>query len=158
VDVAADTDTTSIERELLIHAPPDEVWELLVDPRHIIRWMGQAASFDPRPGGSWRIDVIPGHTTRGKVLEVEPPHRLVYTWGWDGSEAVPPGSSTVVFELIPRGKGTVLRLRHHGLPNADAIASHTHGWSHYFERLVALSAGREPGVDPWISEYPKRNR
>jgi hypothetical protein len=63
----------------------------------------------------------------------------------------PPGSSTVIFELERRGDGTMLRFTHRDLPNADAAAKHAHGWEHYLERLQACGAGRDAGIDPWIT-------
>jgi uncharacterized protein YndB with AHSA1/START domain len=151
--VDATTETTSVERELTIAASPETVWELLVDPDQAVRWMGQVATFDARPGGGYRVEVIPGHTASGEFVEVDPPRRLVHTWGWEtGSEdSVQPGSTTVEYELIPSGDGTLLRFTHRDLPNAEAAASHAHGWDHYLERLVLAASGRDPGADPWIS-------
>ncbi len=151
----ATTETTSVERELAIAASPKTVWELLVDPDKATRWMGQAASFDPRPGGLYRVEVIPGHTASGEFVELDPPRRLVYTWGWepghDGANPVPPGSTTVEIELVPNGDGTTLRFSHRGLPSAEAAQSHAHGWDHYLERLIIAAPGGDPGPDPWLT-------
>src|SRR6266487_5597324 len=95
------TETVAVERELTIAASPETIWQFLVDPDKATRWMGQAASFDARPGGLYRIEVIPGHTARGEFVELDPPHRLVYTWGWENESAVPPGTSTIEVELTP---------------------------------------------------------
>ncbi len=149
------TETLSIEREITIAASPETVWEFLVDPDKATRWMGQSATFDLRPGGLYRIAIIPGHTARGEFVEIEPPHRLVYTWGWeageDGANPVPPGASTVEVELVPDGNGTLLRFTHRDLPGAKEAESHAHGWDHYLERLVIAGAGGDPGPDPWVS-------
>jgi uncharacterized protein YndB with AHSA1/START domain len=143
---------TSVEREILIAAKPDTVWDLLVNAEEAIRWMGQAATFDLRPGGRYRVEVIPGHVASGEFVEIDPPRRLVHTWGWEpgSGSSVPPGSTTVVFELVPRGGGTLLRFSHRNLPGADAAASHARGWDHYFARLTAAASGGDPGPDPWI--------
>jgi uncharacterized protein YndB with AHSA1/START domain len=151
----ATSETTTVEREVAIDASPQTVWEFLVDPEKATRWMGQTASFDARPGGEYRLEVIPGHTARGEFVELDPPHRLVYTWGWEpgeqGDNAVPPGTSTVEIELIPEGDGTTLRFTHSGLPGGEAAESHAHGWDHYLERLVTAAGGGDPGADPWLS-------
>lgn len=145
-------ETTTVERELAIDAAPETVWEFLVDPDKATRWMGQSASLDPRPGGLYRIEIIPGEVAKGEFVELEPPRRLVYTWGWEpGGRAgkIPPGSTRIEIELIPAGDGTTLRFRH-DLPSAEAAESHAVGWDHYFERLVVAARGDDPGEDPWV--------
>jgi uncharacterized protein YndB with AHSA1/START domain len=80
---------------------------------------------------------------------VVPVHRLAYSFGWDGSEAVPPGSSLVEIDLIDQHPdGTLLRLTHTGLPNAEQCAGHAEGWANYLGRLAEVAAGRNPGPDP----------
>jgi uncharacterized protein YndB with AHSA1/START domain len=149
--------TTSLAREIAIDASPETVWEFLVDPEKATRWMGQAATLDARPGGVYRVEVIPGHTASGEYVEVDPPNRLVYTWGWeqeptdDKPRAVPPGSSTIEIELQPEGNGTLLRFVHRDLPDAASVESHAHGWDHYFARLAIAAVGGDPGADPWLS-------
>jgi uncharacterized protein YndB with AHSA1/START domain len=149
--VDAATESIAVERELQIDASPETVWELLTDEREATRWMGQDAAFDLRPGGRYRVGVIPGHTASGAFVEIDPPRRLVFTWGWEGENPVPPGSSTVEFELVPNGAGTLLRFRHVGLPSAEAAESHSHGWDHYLPRLATVAGGGDAGVDPWTT-------
>lgn len=147
-------ESISVEREIAIAASPETVWELLVDPDEAIRWMGQKATFDVRPGGEYRVEVIPGNIASGEFTEIDPPHRLVYTWGWESSNSgssVAPGSTTIEFELTADGDGTLLHFSHRNLPSAEAATSHGHGWDHYLERLAAVAAGGDPGVDPWIA-------
>jgi len=141
-----------VERQLEIAASPETVWELLTDPDQATRWMGQEAAFDLRPGGAYRVGVIPGNVASGEFVEIDPPRRLAYTWGWEGGGAssVLPGSTIVEFELSPSGNGTLLRFRHRDLPSAESASSHAHGWDHYLQRLAVVARGADPGVDPWI--------
>jgi uncharacterized protein YndB with AHSA1/START domain len=148
----ATTETTSVERQVSIDASPETIWEFLVDPEKATRWMGLSATLEPEPGGLYRVAVIPGNTARGEFVELDPPRRLVYTWGWEeGENPVPPGSSTVEIELIPEGGRTTVRLLHSDLPSEAAAASHGHGWQHYLDRLAIAAAGDDAGEDPWIS-------
>jgi uncharacterized protein YndB with AHSA1/START domain len=153
--MAKTAEKVSLEREIAIAASPETVWEFLVDPDKATPWMGQACSFDARPGGEYRCDVIPGHTARGEFVELDPPNRLVFTWGWepgeDGPNPVPPGTSTIEIELTPDGDGAKLRFTHRDLPSNEAAESHGHGWDHYLERLEVAAAGGEPGTDPWLT-------
>ena len=145
-----------IERELTIAASPETIWELLVDPEKQQRWMGQDVTCDLRPGGAYRMEIIPTHIASGEFVEVDPPRRLVYTWGWEPREGadpnpVPPGSSTVEIELVPEGDATRLRFTHRDLPSVDAAESHGHGWDHYLGRLKVTAEGGDPGIDPWLT-------
>jgi uncharacterized protein YndB with AHSA1/START domain len=149
--MSATTETVAVEREVAIAASPETVWEFLVDPDKAVLWMGQTATFDLRPGGLYRVEVLPGNTASGEFVEIEPPHRLVLTWGWEGQDSVPPGSTTVEFELRPTEEGTLLRLTHRNLPGTESAARHGHGWEHYVGRLAVVAAGGDPGVDPWIT-------
>jgi uncharacterized protein YndB with AHSA1/START domain len=128
----------AIEVEQRIAATPATVFSYLIDPAKFVRWMGVGAQLDPRPGGEFRIDADGGNIAIGEYKEVDPPHRLVMTWGWESDKSVPPGSTTVVITLTPDGSGTLLRLRHLGLPTADARVRHTGGWNLYTGQLVAL--------------------
>jgi uncharacterized protein YndB with AHSA1/START domain len=150
----AATDTAVYERTIAIDASPETVWEFFVDPQKLMRWMGIDAELEPQPGGIYRCNVIPGHTARGEFVEVDKPHRVVFTWGWDGNEGVPPGSSTIEAQLMPEGDGTSLRFVHRDLPNAEAVASHAGGWDHYLPRLEIAAAGGDPGADAWVTSPP----
>jgi uncharacterized protein YndB with AHSA1/START domain len=149
------TTETAVEREIAIAASPETVWEFLVDPEKAVLWMGETASLDPRPGGEYRVGVIPGHTASGEFVEVDRPHRIAFTWGWepgpDGANAVPPGSTTIEIELVAEGAGTLLRFSHRDLPTPASAESHAHGWNHYLERLAIAAPGGDAGVDPWVS-------
>jgi uncharacterized protein YndB with AHSA1/START domain len=152
----ATTETTTVERTISIAASPETVWEFLVDPKKLARWMGTDVELDPRPGGVYRNVVLPGHIARGEFVELDAPHRLVFTWGWERSgdepPAVPAGSSTIEVELTSEGKGTSVRFLHRDLPSAEAVESHAHGWDHYLSRLEAVAGGGDPGEDPWLTQ------
>src|SRR4051812_49148499 len=145
-----------VERELAIDASPETVWQFFVDPEKVARWKGmRVEAYHARPGGEYRIEIIPGHVASGKFVELDPPRRLVYTWGWEAKpgeppNAVPPGSSTIEVELEPSAGGTLVRFVHRDLPSDDSAGSHAHGWDHYLPRLAVAAAGGDPGRDPWL--------
>jgi uncharacterized protein YndB with AHSA1/START domain len=149
----ATTETTVYERTLAIDASPETVWEFFVDPEKLVRWKGIKAELDPTPGGTFCCEVIPGRVARGEFVELDRPNRLVYTWGWEGNDGVPPGSSTIEVELARDGERTSLRFLHH-FSTAEAAASHKAGWDHYLPRLEAAAAGGDPGEDPWVTQAP----
>ena len=83
----------TVRRETHIPASPAAVFALLTDPEKILRWMGTEAQVEPQPGGLYLVNVTGARFARGAFREVVPVHRLAYSFGWDGSEEVPPGSS-----------------------------------------------------------------
>ena len=136
-----------VRRETHVAAPPAAVFALLTDPEKILRWMGTEAQVEPQPGGLYLINVTGARVARGAFREVVPVHRLAYSFGWDGSEAVPPGSGLIEIDLIEQDGGTLLRMTHSGLPSATHQASHAKGWIHYIGRLTKAAAGQDPGPD-----------
>ena len=149
-------DTIELERRL--GAPPEVVFSYFTDPERYRRWQGNDAELDPRPGGAFRV-TMSGRTktvVRGQFVEVDPPRRLVVTWG--GAEAdwyldglrLPPGGTTVELVFVPDGDGTILRLRHSGLSTTAMREFHTWGWDLSLDRLSAVAAGSDPGPDPFV--------
>jgi uncharacterized protein YndB with AHSA1/START domain len=134
-----------IVRETIIAATPEVVFEFFVDPAKLTRWLAVEATLDPRPGGvchqvhedtdGQRYDM------RGEFVEVDPPRRVVFTWGFESGGGVAPGSSTVEVTLTPDGEGTHVRLVHRDLP-AAAVGDHAGGWTTMLDRLaLAISPG-----------------
>jgi uncharacterized protein YndB with AHSA1/START domain len=134
-----------VERHVPV--PPETVWPYLSDGALWARWQGVRAHVDPRPGGACEIEMPNGTTASGKVLEADPPRRLVFTWGFGGAPAdMAPGSSMVEITLTPTGDGTLIALVHRHLP--DPVQSdHEKGWHHYLDRLAHLVTGNDPGPD-----------
>jgi uncharacterized protein YndB with AHSA1/START domain len=141
------TESHVVRRETQIAAPPATVFAFLTDPEKILRWMGSEATTEPHPGGLYLVKGIRDQIARGAFREVVPVHRLAYSFGWEGREKVPPGSSLIEIDLIDRDGGTLLRRTHSGLPDAEQCALHEQGWVHYLGRLAVAAAGRDPGPD-----------
>jgi uncharacterized protein YndB with AHSA1/START domain len=139
MDGAAVAAKGSIEREVRIAASPETVFAYWTEPSKMAQWMGRDIRLDPRPGGEMRIDYNGSDVARGEFVEVDPPSRIVLTWGWEAAgDATPPGASTVEVDFVPDGDGTIVRLRHSGLI-ADAVAGHAEGWDHFLSALAAAA-------------------
>jgi uncharacterized protein YndB with AHSA1/START domain len=136
--------------ERWIAAPPATVFSYFADPDRWLQWQGVAAVIQPWAGGVFRMNVRGDGFASGRFVEVRPPERIVFTWGWEASEDVPPGSTTVEVDLLPEGEGTRVRLRHRDLPSAAAVAQHRAGWEHYLDRLAVRGTGADPGPDPTV--------
>jgi uncharacterized protein YndB with AHSA1/START domain len=137
-----DTASQEFRLEIRIDASPETVFALLTEPTRMKTWLAELVEADSRPGGVFRISGPHGVSIEGTYLEVVPNRKVVFTWG--GVEGVKPGQSTVEFLLEPDGAGTLVRLRHYGLP-APSVEPHRRGW--VYSGLVKLkdsAEGRTP--------------
>ena len=140
----------SVVREVRIAASPEIIWSFLVEEDKVTKWEAVAATLDARPGGEMRLDM---HGDRdiavGEYRVVQPYERLSFTWGWEGNDGLPPGSTLVEITLTPDGEETVVRLEHSELPTEEAATQHGEGWDYYVGRLAVAATGGDPGADQW---------
>ena len=138
----------AVVSEIHIAAPPDVVFAYFVDPEKMQRWFGSRIQLEPRTDGVYSVDINPQARARGAYLEVLPPSRVVFTFGWEDDPNVPPGSTTVEVTLVRDGAGTHVRLVHRGLQTPEMREQHSHGWQHYLARLGVAADGGDAGPDP----------
>jgi uncharacterized protein YndB with AHSA1/START domain len=144
-------DNDSVTTEIEIAAPPDRVFQALVNRDQALQW-GMNDTFeiilweiDLRVGGAWHFiskersgKNPPGldrYEHHGEYLEIDPPRLLVQTWhaNWHSN----PGHTTIVrWELMATKKGTLLKVTHSGLaPLADAAQGYSQGWPGLIEQI-----------------------
>ncbi len=129
-------DADELMNEIEIAAPPEKVFQALVDPSQVTKWWGKTGMYrctefqsNLRPGGKWRNAGITGeggaYEAVGEYLIVDPPRLLVHTWmaSWTGD-----AKTTVRWELEPTKKGTLVRIRHSGLSARPELAKSYSGW------------------------------
>ncbi len=134
-------------KEIFIDATPEEIFPYLTRSEKWALWMGISAEIDPHPGGIFKVNLNTVDVVDGKFLELAPPSRAVFTWGFQAPVGpVTAGSTRVEIELRPQDGGTLLRLTHHGLPGERRVRFDS-GWSHYLSRLKIVLAGCDPGRD-----------
>jgi uncharacterized protein YndB with AHSA1/START domain len=139
-------DADAIVTEIFIAAPPQRVFQALVDPQQVVRWWGEPGIYrciefhaDLRVGGKWRSAGVDGNGRNfhvsGEYLHVDPPRLLVYTWiaTWTGD-----AKTTVRWELEPKNRGTNVRISHSGLATHPEIAQSYRGWPRMLGWLQAL--------------------
>jgi uncharacterized protein YndB with AHSA1/START domain len=142
----------AVEVEVRIAASPETIFDFFTEPDRMIQWMGRSAELDPRPGGGFRCDINGDAVAVGEYVAVEPPGRIVFSWGWDGEDSVTkPGTSTVEVLLDAEGGETNVRLIHTGLPSDESAEKHGHGWRHYLDRLAIAAPGGNPGPDSYAA-------
>ena len=128
--------------ELDLDARPELVWRFWTEPEQIVRWMGDRATLEPWPGGTFRIEYGSGDVVAGQYVDAEAPQYLAFTWGWDEAGALtPPGSTRVELTLEPIDDGarTRLHMRHVKQPEA-ALENHDAGWRLFLPRLAEACA------------------
>ena len=128
-----------------LEAPPEVVFDHFVRPELLVSWMGDWAELDPRPGGTFAVD-INGVIVRGAFVRVERPTFLEIAWGERGNPLMPPGATELRIRLRAFGAGTRLELEHNGLHETEAT-KHALGWPHFLARLIVRASGRDPGLD-----------
>jgi uncharacterized protein YndB with AHSA1/START domain len=132
-----------VRREIHIDASPATVFALLTDPEQMRTWLAEEVLARAEPGGIFRLADGSGAAIEGRYVEVVPDRRVVFTWG--GVEGLAPGESTVEITLEPARRGTLLKLRHFGLP-PPAFEAHDMGWVHSaLPKVKAAAEGRDPG-------------
>lgn len=136
-------------------APREQVFNAFVRKEALQGWFGPegfsipTAMVDPRPGGSYRIEMHSPqgavHIVTGEYREVRPPEKLVFTWRWlEGSGLGPETLVTLTFAA--RDGGTELTLTHSGFATLEGRDGHQGGWASSFESLRELLAGRPQPV------------
>jgi uncharacterized protein YndB with AHSA1/START domain len=139
-----DRPSLSITRHYAVR--PEKVWRAWTEPQALSRWFGPAdtesvtrAELDVRVGGRYSIAFRTGdgeeHRVSGVYQEVEPHHRLSFTWAW---QSTPERVSQVTIELEPANGGCELRFRHDRFFDQQARDNHERGWTGAFAKLGAF--------------------
>jgi uncharacterized protein YndB with AHSA1/START domain len=76
----SDDSERMVEREAVLDASPDEVWEALTDERLLSEWLADEAELDPVEGGDAVFRFGDGEERHGTVLRVERERSLAFTW------------------------------------------------------------------------------
>jgi uncharacterized protein YndB with AHSA1/START domain len=140
----ATAETVEIRRTF--SAPRQRVFDAWTRPEELAKWAAPGpmtcvlAEVDLRVGGVYRTHMrAPDgaeHRVTGVYRVVDPPKKLVYTWGWEAGSS-PVKDSVVTVEFVDRGAATEVILRHAGLPDAQQRSSHEKGWIGCFEKFPA---------------------
>src|SRR6266540_5772994 len=103
---AIDDKAPWVERDTLVEATPEEVWEALTDEDRLEEWMAPEVELDPVEGGEIAVRDGEDHRT-GTVETFEESERFAFTWSRPGEgesfveftiEALPGGSRVTVVE------------------------------------------------------------
>jgi len=129
---------TELRYEITIDTAPEVVFRHLTERDGLLRWMAVEATVDPVPGGDLTWTHENGATMVGRFVELEPPDRVVFRYGWEGDRmGLPPAASAVEVTLTAQGGSTHLVLVHRDLP-AESADDYRHGSKHLLVQLADL--------------------
>jgi uncharacterized protein YndB with AHSA1/START domain len=131
-----------LERVVTIAARRETVFRYFTDSERFAAWWGAGSRIEPKPGGVVHIRYPNGVVAGGAVVEITPIGRVVFTYGFESGQPIPPGASRVTITLEESTRGTLVRLRHE-LPTAEARDAHVQGWRYQlavFANVVAKEA------------------
>lgn len=151
----------ALDRTVLIQAPPETVFSFFTDSDRWASWWGAGSTIEPRAGGRMYIRYPGNVEASGEVLEVVPPERIVFTYGFNSGQPIPPGSSRVTIWIEPAGHATRLRLSHE-FAEAGVRDHHVQGWRYQlavFSNVVTnlAHAGAAARVDAWFALWSETN-
>jgi uncharacterized protein YndB with AHSA1/START domain len=121
-----------VELQAEVDVPRAGVFELLATAQGLARWF-DAADLQPHVGGAITLRLRDA-VAAGKVLALDPPQHISFTWDWP---AAPLGRPTVVaFDAIDHGPAlTHVTVRHVGLPPGEQLELHREMWRYWLKRL-----------------------
>jgi uncharacterized protein YndB with AHSA1/START domain len=149
--------THRLDRAVFIEASPETVFRFFTDSERWARWWGAGSSIDARPGGRVLVRYPNGAEASGEVIEVTPPERIVFTYGYASGKPIAPGASRVSIRLKPEGSGTRLSLLH-DFAEESARDLHVQGWRYQlslFANVVTdeVFADAVELVDAWFAAW-----
>ena len=136
-----------------VRASAEQVWQALTDADLTARYWGHSNVSDWQPGSRWehrRTDGSGQVDAGGRVLETDPPRRLVMTFG-DPTGEEPPGGASVVTFLVEQHGGIVrLTVTHENLADGQALREISQGWPAVLANLKSLlETGEVLPEAPW---------
>jgi uncharacterized protein YndB with AHSA1/START domain len=147
----------TLERTVVIHASPETVFRFFTDSVRWAAWWGTGSTIDPKAGGKIYVRHPGAVEAVGEVLEIEPPQRITFSYGYATGKPMPPGASRVTIRLDPEPRGTKLHLTHE-FAEAAARDEHVQGWRFQlavFSNVVSneVYANAAAVIDQWYTAW-----
>lgn len=129
-----------------IRTTPEKLWHAITTPEFTRQWWGEGIVSDWKKGSEWKHINQDTKACKigGKILESQPPKRLVYTWGEPGSKEAP---SQVTFEIEKIDDTVKLVVSHVDL-QGEMAGKVSKGWPCVLSSLkTLLESGK--ALDTW---------
>jgi uncharacterized protein YndB with AHSA1/START domain len=146
-----------LDRTVVIRANRETVFSFFTDSDRWASWWGAGSTVGSRPGEPIYIRYPGGVEAAGEIVELEPPARIVFTYGFVSGNPIPAGASLATITLEPEGAYTRLHLAHE-FADAATRDHHIQGWRYQlsvFANAVANHVHRDVDtiVDGWFSGW-----
>lgn len=146
-----------LDRTITIQAPRDVVFSFFTDSARWASWWGAGSTIEPRVGGRVYIRHPGNVEVGGEVLEIAPPQRLVFTYGYQSGTPFPAGGSRVTIRLETDGPATRLQLTHE-FPDEASRDHHVQGWRYQLSLfgnavLDVVHADAAAKIDAWLAVW-----
>jgi uncharacterized protein YndB with AHSA1/START domain len=128
-----------LECSVVICATRSTVFRFFKDSKRFAEWWGEGSRVDGRPGGALSIRYPDGTTASGTIQELVDDERIVFSYGYDAGQPVPPGSTRVTVTLHEHPEGTLVTLRHE-LGDAALRDHHVQGWKYQLALFANVAA------------------
>lgn len=138
----------SVRLERGFAGTPEEVFDAWTNPEVLTRWWAMrptqsspGCEVDLRVGGRYLLQMQDAdngdvHAVAGEYRTIDRPHRLVYTWAWQGDSGPHPGHvSLVTVEFVADGDRTIVVLEHSKLASEESRTGHEMGWRGVLDSL-----------------------
>jgi uncharacterized protein YndB with AHSA1/START domain len=139
--------TETVKLDVELNSPIERVWNALTDSETLSKWMMfKSNDFQPVVGHEFRFSGAQGFagSIDCKVLEVEKPNRLSYSWVSDTLGPSGLHHSTVVTWTLTESEGGVTRLQleQSGFQSGgkQEIGGAKYGWKHMLDALEGVLA------------------
>ncbi len=132
--------------EIVIQASPEAIWDALTSSETSpLYYFETIVKSDWQPGAAYTYSKPDGfEMITGKILEIDPPHKLVQTFQamWPEGLALP--ETKVTWTITDIGGACHLRLVHEGLPDVPLSNGLMSGWATILSALKTLLETGEP--------------
>lgn len=137
-----------------IAASPDTVWNALIERDLTKAYWEHYNVSDWKQGSPWRhvrLDEAGTVDLIGTVVEIDPPSRMVITWGTPTDPQDESRHSKVTFDIQPVGPNAKLTVTHSDLEAGSGMASGiARGWPGVLSNLkTLLETGRPLEGNIW---------
>ena len=118
-----------IEQSYYLEAPPESVFQALIDAKILVKWFLSKDYVDPKEGGDYDFDWLVGYHYAGKVTRFEENKAVSYSWAQ---------GTTASFEIVKKGHGTLLKLKHGRFEDPEPFGTASSRWGYYLTNMKSV--------------------